>query len=116
MNETVDMGPVKRRQKPKRYLTAEQKYELWLAVIRGEATAAEAAARAGVDRTTVVTIKHVAKEGALAALAASRPGKKRSAAEISDTNRLEAEVTRLSEAIKELSIENVSLRSKTSWG
>jgi transposase len=35
---------------------------------------AQAAAAAGVDRSTVLRIRQVAKEGALAALAESRPG------------------------------------------
>jgi hypothetical protein len=46
-----------------------QKYEIYLQVIRGEVTMAEAAAAAGVDRTTVVRIRQVAKDGALSALA-----------------------------------------------
>ena len=58
----------------KRFLTPMQKYEIYLQVIRGEVTMAEAAASAGVDRTTVVRIRQVAKDGALAALAESRPG------------------------------------------
>src|SRR5450755_2241120 len=58
----------------KRFLTPLQKYEIYLQVIRGEVTMAEAAASAGVDRTTVVRIRQVAKDGALAALAESRPG------------------------------------------
>src|SRR5664279_5925271 len=60
----------------KRFLTPMQKYEIYLQVIRSEVTMAEAAASAGVDRTTVVRIRQVAKDGALAALAESRPGMK----------------------------------------
>ena len=58
----------------KRFLTPMRKYEIYLQVIRGEVTMAEAAASAGVDRTTVVRIRQVAEDGALAALAESRPG------------------------------------------
>ena len=58
----------------KRFLTPLQKYEIYIQVLRGEVTMAEAAAAAGVDRTTVVRIRQVAKDGALAALAESRPG------------------------------------------
>ena len=60
--------------RPKRFLTPLQKYEIYLQVIRGEVTMAEAAAAAGVDRTTVVRIRQVAKDGALAALAESPTG------------------------------------------
>src|SRR6478609_8371051 len=60
--------------RPKRFLTPMRKYEIYLQVIRGEVTMAEAAAAAGVDRTTVMRIRQVAKDGALSALAESRPG------------------------------------------
>src|SRR6266511_3381318 len=57
----------------KRFLTPQQKYEIWLQLVRGECTIAEAADRAGVDRATVMKLRTVAKEGALGALATSRP-------------------------------------------
>ena len=37
----------------KRLLSAEQKYEIWLKILTGELTTNEAAACAGVDRSTV---------------------------------------------------------------
>jgi transposase len=58
----------------KRFLSPSQKCEIWLRLIRGEVAMAEAAAAAQVDRSTVLRIRQVAKEGALAALAESRPG------------------------------------------
>ena len=51
--------------RPKRFLSPSQKYEIWLALLRGELTTAEAADRAGVDRSTVMRVKEVAKQGAL---------------------------------------------------
>lgn len=60
--------------RPKRFLSPSQKYELYLALIRGEVSTVEAAARAGVDRTTILRVKEVAKQGALDALASSKPG------------------------------------------
>jgi hypothetical protein len=42
--------------KPKRFLSAEQKYELWLKVLTGELTSQQAALEAGVDRTTIMTL------------------------------------------------------------
>ncbi|MBW3665922.1 MAG: hypothetical protein KY469_22810, partial [Actinobacteria bacterium] len=59
----------------KKFLTAEQKYELWTALVRGDATQRELADRWGVDRSVVVKVSQVAKHGALAALEASKPGK-----------------------------------------
>ena len=49
--------------RPKRFLTPMQKYEIYLQVIRGEVTMAEAAAAAGVDRTTVVRIRRSPRTG-----------------------------------------------------
>ncbi len=60
----------------KRFLSPSQKYEIWLGLVRGESTIIEAADRAGVDRSTVMKLRQVAKQGALEALAASRPGVK----------------------------------------
>ena len=58
----------------KRFLTPLQKYEIWLQLVRGETTIAEAADRYGVDRSTIMRLRTVAKDGALAALAESKPG------------------------------------------
>jgi hypothetical protein len=40
----------------KRFLSAEQKYEIWLKILTGELTSREAAAQAGVDRSTLMTL------------------------------------------------------------
>ena len=53
----------------KRFLTPLQKYEIWLQLVRGETTIAEAADRFEVDRSTIMRLRTVAKDGALAALA-----------------------------------------------
>ncbi len=60
----------------KRFLTPLGKYEIWLQLVRQEMTIGEAAHRYQVDRSTIMRIRTVAKDGALAALAASRPGVK----------------------------------------
>jgi hypothetical protein len=57
----------------KRFLSPSQKYEIWLQLVRQEVTIAEAASEHHVDRSTITRIRTVAKEGALAALAASKP-------------------------------------------
>jgi len=64
---------------------------------------AEAAEAAGVDRSTIVRIRTVAKDGALAALAASKPGAGTKVRD-SELAASEAEVARLSEAIKEMAV------------
>jgi transposase len=58
----------------KRFLTPLQKYEIWLQLIRQETTIGEAADQWEVDRSTIMRLREVAKQGALAALAESRPG------------------------------------------
>lgn len=64
------------QRREKRFLTASQKFEIWLQLVWQEATVAEVAATHRVDRTTINRIKQVAKDGALLALAASKPGVK----------------------------------------
>jgi hypothetical protein len=97
-------------------LTAEQKYEIWVKTLTGEWSTMEAAARSGVDRTTVMTLRKVAKDGALAALSASVPGRRRPPGEDAELVALKVENARLHDTIVELSIENVALRGKAPWG
>ncbi len=58
----------------KRFLSPWQKYEIWLQLVRQETTIGEAADQWEVDRSTIMRLREVAKQGALAALAESRPG------------------------------------------
>ena len=99
----------------KRFLTPMQKYEIYLQVLRGEVTMAEAAAAAGVDRTTVVRIRQVAKDGALAALAKSRPGIKAGGRDF-EFDAAKAEIARLSETVKEMAVKLMLVEGKGGWG
>ena len=54
-------------------MTPSTRYENWLQLVRGEATIAQAATAAAVDRSTIIRVRQGVKEGALAALAASKP-------------------------------------------
>ncbi len=107
--------PAGRKRASKRILTPSQKYEIWLQLVRQEVTMAEAATAAGVDRSTVVRIRTVAKDGALAALAASKPGV---AGKVRDAElaAAQAEVARLSEAIKEMAVKLTLAEGKDGWG
>lgn len=51
-----------------------EKYEIWVSLVRGEHTTVQAAERAGVERSTIMKLRQVARRGALDALAASKPG------------------------------------------
>jgi hypothetical protein len=56
----------------KRFPSPSQKDEIGIGRLRGESATREAAERAGMDRSTIVKLTSVAKQGALDALAASR--------------------------------------------
>jgi transposase len=101
----------------KRFLSPEQKYDLWVRMLTGQLNQADAATEAGVDRTTIATLRKVAKDGAIAALTASSPGRRRQVApEASEVAKLKAEVDRLGGVIIEQAVELAVLRGKTSWG
>lgn len=103
--------------KPKRFLTAEQKYDLWVRILTGQITQSDAAGEAGVDRTTIATLRKVARDGAIAALQASRPGQRKvSAEEASELAKLRAEVDRLGAVVIDQAVELAVLRGKSSWG
>ena len=61
----TEQGPVSGGRRGKRFLSPSQKYEIWIGLVRGESTISEAADRAGVDRSTVMKLRQVAKQGAL---------------------------------------------------
>lgn len=98
----------------KRFLTPQEKYEIWVQLLRGEATIVEAADRARVDRATIMKLRQVAKQGALDALAASRPGVKPKGVD-PKLAEAEAEVARLSEALKEMGVRLMLVEGKGRW-
>ncbi|WP_419551537.1 helix-turn-helix domain-containing protein [Candidatus Poriferisodalis sp.] len=105
------------QREPKRMLTAEQKYDLWVRMLSGQISQADAAAEAGVDRSVVARLRAVARDGAIAALQASRPGRPRqSRAEASEAAALRAEVERLQSTVIEQAVELAVLRGKSHWG
>jgi transposase-like protein len=96
-------------------LSPSQKYEIWLQLMRQEATVAEVAASQQVDRSTIMRIKQVAKDGALSALAASKPGVKGRERDY-ELAAAKAEIARLSEACKELAVKLTLVEGKDGWG
>lgn len=65
MPEDKARGSDRAGRRSKRMLSPSQKYEVWLQLVRQELTMAEAAAQWQVDRSTIMRIRTVAKEGAL---------------------------------------------------
>jgi transposase len=103
------------RRRRKRQLTAEEKYEVYLALVTGELTQNEAADRYGVDRSTIARIRTIGKQAVLEALANSRPGRPRDQVD-PELKAARAEVDRLGEVVKEQAVELVALRTKSRWG
>jgi transposase len=80
-------------------------------------TIAEAAAGQRADRSTILRIRTVANEGALAALAASKPGVQARERDFELEQALaEAEIARLGEACKELAVKLTLVEGKDGWG
>jgi transposase-like protein len=104
-----------RKRRGKRFLSPSLKYEIWLQLVRQEATVAEVAAAQQVDRSTIMRIKQVAKDGALAALAASKPGVQARQRDY-ELEAAKAEIARLSEACKELAVKLTLVEGKDGWG
>ena len=98
----------------KRFLTPLQKYEIWLQLVRGETTIAEAADRYGVDRSTIMRLRTVAKDGAIQALAESRPGVATARRDV-ESEAARAEAARLGEALKELAVRLLLVEGKGRW-
>jgi len=99
----------------KRFLSPSQKYEIWIGLLRGEYSTVEAAERAGVDRSTIMKLRQVAKQGALDALAASKPGVRQGGPD-PELQAARAEIVRLSEALKEMGVRLMLAEGKERWG
>lgn len=95
-----------------RQLSPEEKWEVFLEVTSQELTQADAARKWQVDVSTVIKIRRLAKDAALAAFAASKPGRPRSRFEAElEAERMEN--ARLSEALKEMAVELTLVRGKS---
>ena len=110
----LDRGIDRAGRRAKRFLSPSQKYEIWLQLVRQEVTMAEAATAHQVDRSTIMRIRTVAKEGALAALAESKPGVRAKERDY-ELELARAEVARLSEALKEMAVKLTLVEGKGGW-
>jgi len=108
----VPANPIRRA---KKLLAPSVKYEIFLQLVRGETTINAAAEAAGVDRSTIMKLRQVAKEGALAALSASKPGVGKTPRDV-ELEAAHAEVARLGEAVKELAVKLMLLEGKGGSG
>lgn len=101
--------------KKKRFLAPQEKYEIWMQLVRGETTVGDAAARARVDRSTIAKLREVARQGALDALAQSRPGR-RDKQRDHELEAAEVEVERLRRALAEMAVRLTLAEGKEPWG
>jgi transposase len=105
-------GPKRRG---KRFLSPSEKYEIWLSLVRGEYTIVQAAEQAGVDRSTIMKLRQVARQGALDALAQSKPGVRPGARPDPELAAARAEIARLTEALKEMGVRLMLAEGKGRW-
>jgi transposase-like protein len=101
--------------RPRRRLSTSEKYELYLQVLTGQATQREAAERWKVDRSTVVHICRVAKQGALDALAASVPGRPGQSSEQAAVAAAREEIERLRATVAEQAVVIHLAEGKARW-
>lgn len=92
------------KQRRRRQLSPEEKWELFLEVTSQELSQADAARKWGVDVSVVVRLRALAKDAALAAFASSKPGRAASVQDV-ELELLRDENDRLSEALKEMAVE-----------
>src|SRR3954465_11225329 len=109
-------GTGRRGRRGKRFLSPSEKYEIWLSLVRGEYTIAAAAEQSGVDRSTIMKLRQVARQGALEALAASRPGVRAASGPDPELVAARAEIARLSEALKEMGVRLMLAEGKRALG
>lgn len=101
--------------KRKRFLAPQEKYEIWMQLVKGETTIGEAADRSGVDRSTIAKLRDVARQGALDALARSRPGKRDKERDF-ELAEARAEAERLRKALAEMAVRLTLVEGKEPWG
>ncbi len=97
--------------KPRKKLTPEQKYQIFLETQRGDVQIAAVLRKWGIHSSDLTRIRAQVRQGALESLArGNRPG--RPPQEPPEVTGLKAEKARVEEALKELAIENTLLRKK----
>lgn len=96
-------------------MAPQEKYEIWMQLVKGETTIGEAADRTGVDRSTITRLRDVARQGALEALARSRPGKRDKQRDV-ELLEARAEAERLRKALAEMAVKLTLAEGKEPWG
>ena len=111
----VRFPPATRQPRGRRQLTPEEKWEIFLEITSQELSQADAARKWNVDVSTVVRLRALARDAALAAFASAKPGRPASPEQVELEAAL-AENERLSEALKEMAVELTLHRGKQRSG
>jgi transposase len=98
-----------------RQLSPEEKWEVFLEVVSQQLTQADAARKWHVDVSTVIKIRRLAKDGALAAFVSSKPGRPQSVEQV-ELEACRQECERLVETVKEQAVELALLRGRQRSG
>lgn len=97
--------------RPRKQLTPEQKYRIFLETQRGDVSVATVLRKWGIHSSDLTRIRAQVREGALESLARGHR-KGRRAQESPEVVALKTEKARVEEVLKELAIENTLLRKK----
>lgn len=101
--------------KPRRSLSAEKKYQIFLESQTGKTPVGEILRREGIYSTDLARIRDQVKEGALERLSA-RPGAKQKSIPLEDYESLKRELEEKERALAEQAVELAILRKKTNGG
>jgi transposase-like protein len=96
-------------------LAPSEKYQIFVEILTGQATQKEAADKYGIDRSTVVGVCRTAKQGALDALAAARPGPRGKSSEQIELAEARAEIERLRATVTEQAVAMHLQLGKSRW-
>ena len=94
------------------FLSPSRKYDIYVQLMRGETTVGAAAAQAGVDCSTIMRLRQVARQGAVEVLAASRSGVSGEPARNVELDQARAEIDRLTRTVAEQAAGLVVLEEK----
>lgn len=103
-----------KQKKERKFLTPEEKWECFVLMLRGEATATELAQRFRVDISVMNKIRRDGKNACMAAFAA-KPGRPGKTAEQVQIEELTAERDELSATVTRMAVERMLEVGKGTW-
>jgi transposase len=97
-------------------LAPSQKYEVYTSLLTGVSTQADLAVKYRVDRSTIQSICRVAKQGAIDALTAAVPGRRKQvSAEQEELAAARERIVRLERTVAEQAMQLHLIEGKDSW-